>query len=142
MTFTPYLGFQGQCAEAFAAYAAIFGGTPTLMRFTDLPEADRPPLDEAQRDWIMHGELVTPTGARLMGADMPVQFGGQVQAGVCVAVSRPTAADARAVFDRLAEGGSMQMAFGPTFFSTGFGMCRDRFGTAWMVDTGDPATRR
>ena len=140
MTFTPYLSFQGQAAEAFAAYGRIFGAEPVLMRFADAGTGDVPPLTEAQRDWIMHAQLVTPDGALLMGADMPPQCGGEAQAGVSVAVWRPTAAEAQALFAKLALGGTTTMPFGATFFSAGFGMCRDRFGTRWMVQTGDPRT--
>jgi PhnB protein len=31
------------------------------------------------------------------------------------------------------------MPFGQTFWSPGFGMCVDKFGTPWMVDTAQPA---
>jgi PhnB protein len=46
----------------------------------------------------------------------------------------PDPASARAAFDRLAgEGGHVIEAFGPTFFSPGFGMVKDRFGTHWII---------
>jgi PhnB protein len=34
----------------------------------------------------------------------------------------------------LAEGGTVNMPFGKTFFSRGFGMCVDQFGQPWMVN--------
>jgi PhnB protein len=34
----------------------------------------------------------------------------------------------------LSEGGSINMPFGKTFFSRGFGMCIDQFGIPWMVN--------
>lgn len=39
-----------------------------------------------------------------------------------------------AVFGKLAEGGTVMMAFAPTFWSEGFGMCIDRYGTPWIVN--------
>ena len=45
-------------------------------------------------------------------------------------------AAAQALFDRLADGGTVTMPYGPTFFAGGFGMCTDRFGTSWMVSHG------
>jgi PhnB protein len=42
------------------------------------------------------------------------------------------------VFEALAEGGEVTMPIGETFWSPQFGMCVDRFGTPWMVDT-EPA---
>ena len=139
MQFTPSLSFQGQCARAFDPYAELFGGDLDLSRFSDIPAGDAAPeMRPEQTGWIMRATLTLPDGATLMGADMPPQFGGQRQAGVSVSVWRADAADARALFERLSQGGEVAMPFDKTFFSDGFGICRDRFGTAWMVSTGDP----
>ena len=48
----------------------------------------------------------------------------------------PTVAEAKAAFDTMAEGGEVQMPFGPTSWAAGFGMARDRFGVPWMFDCG------
>ena len=47
-----------------------------------------------------------------------------------------TATEAMAAtrFNALAEGGTVRMPFGKTFFSNGFGMCVDKFGIPWMVN--------
>ena len=42
-------------------------------------------------------------------------------------------AEAKRVFDALAEGGNVTQPLQPTFFSEAFGMCVDRFGTPWMI---------
>jgi PhnB protein len=44
------------------------------------------------------------------------------------------------VFEALAEGGEIQVPLGATFFSPAFGMCRDRFGTPWMIMADMPAS--
>ena len=137
MSFTPYLSFQGQAAEAFAFYGKVFGATPVLNRFSDIPPGpDMPPLPDEQKNWVMHAQIVTGDGAILMGADMPPQFGGVAQAGVSIAVSRADEAAGRALFEALAQGGRVTMPYGATFFAGGFGMCVDRFGTSWMVSHG------
>lgn len=136
MPFTPYLSFQGQCAEAFAFYGKLFGATPQTHSFADIPEGSgMPPLPPEQKTWLMHAQIDTPDGV-LMGADMPPQFGGQAQAGVSISVMREDEAEAHALFDALARGGAVTMPFAPTFFAKGFGMCKDRFGTSWMVSFG------
>ncbi len=43
-------------------------------------------------------------------------------------------AEAERLFNALAEGGSVQMPLGPTFWAASFGMFTDRFGVAWMVN--------
>jgi len=142
--FVPYLMFPGHAAQAFAAYAKIFGGTLETSRFSDIPPgAGAPELPAEQRDWLMHARLEAADGGVLMGSDAPPQFAdptepdGQRQSGVSVAVSRPDPASARILFDRLAAGGDVTMPFGETFFAKGFGMCRDRFGTHWMISAAD-----
>ena len=70
-------------------------------------------------------------------SDVPPQFGGEAQAGVSVSVTRPDVETARALFETLAEGGSVTMPFDRTFFAAGYGMCRDRFGTSWMVSVAE-----
>ena len=59
-------------------------------------------------------------------------------AGTSVALSFPTLDKARSVFDALAKGGEVRMAFEPTFWSPGFGTLTDRYGTRWMVMADGP----
>jgi PhnB protein len=49
-------------------------------------------------------------------------------------------AEAKRVFEALAEGGDIQIGLGETFFSPAFGMCTDRFGTPWMIMADMPTT--
>ena len=38
------------------------------------------------------------------------------------------------IFQALSDGGTITMPFAKTFWSPGFGMLTDRFGTPWMVN--------
>jgi PhnB protein len=135
MPFSPYLAFAGNCREAFTRYREIFGGDLVLLAMSDMPTEEPVPEDKAAL--IMHAALTSPD-ALLMGADDPSGgFDGHVR-GMCVSVSMPTVERATTVFAALADGGDTQMALGETFFSPGFGMCIDRFGTPWMVVTDQP----
>ena len=49
--------------------------------------------------------------------------------------------DCRKTFEELAEGGTIVMPFGKTFWADGFGMLRDRFGVTWMVNVEHGASR-
>jgi PhnB protein len=129
MSFVPYLMFQGDCAEAMAFYADVFGaGAPMIMRYSDAPEGEAMPAS----DRVMHSEIALGE-AKLMASDYPEGMPGDPQQAVSVMHPVPDAEAGRRVFDRLAEGGSVVMPFGPTFWSKGFGMVRDRFGTHWMI---------
>lgn len=129
MTFIPYLHFPGTCAEAMAFYADVFGATDlSLMRYSDAPpDSGMPPSD-----LVMHSQLSLP-GGRLMASDYPPGM-GEPQQGVSVLTSPGGIEASQAAFDRLCAGGAVVMPFGPTFWSPGFGMVKDRFGTHWIVD--------
>jgi PhnB protein len=138
MAFPPYLAFKNNAREAFTRYQEVFGGELVLLAMADTPEGTGPPPEGVNADGIMHAALMNGDEL-LMGADdLSGSFDG-VNRGVCVNWSAPDAGEAKRVFDALAEGGSVQMPFGETFFSPAFGMCTDRFGTPWMIMVDGPA---
>ena len=132
MSFAPYIHFQGNCADAMKAYADIFGAADLqLMRYGDAPpSAGLPPGDHS--DKVMHSSL-SVGGQTLMASDYPDHMKGEPQASVSISHDVSDAAHGKTIFDRLAEGGTIIMPYGPTFFSQGFGMVKDRFGTHWMI---------
>ena len=83
----------------------------------------------------MHTSLVID-GRRLMASDTPAGQPPKGTHGFALSVSYPTAAEARRVFDALAAGGTATVPFGKTFWTEGFGMLTDKFGTPWMVGGG------
>ena len=137
MAFYPYLSFGGNCREAMTRYHEIFGGTLDLMSMADMPAGEAEvPADQV--DLIMHSALVLPDGGLLMAGDA----GGQdipAPQGMCVNVTVASTDEAQRVFAALADGGRVDMAIEPSFFSPMFGMCTDRFGTPWLVNTEAPA---
>lgn len=131
MSFTPYIHFQGNCAEAMQAYANIFGATDLqLMRYADAPPSAGMPAGNP--DKIMHAQL-TAGGQPLMASDWPDGMIGAPQASVSVTHSIADVTRGGKIFDLLADGGAVTMPYGPTFWSQGFGMVKDRFGTHWMI---------
>ena len=129
MPFHPYLMFSGTCREAFTRYQEIFGGDLTLMPMSEAPSEEPVPADQA--DLIIHAAL-SFDGNLLMASDDPGGDGGPVK-GIHVTYSVADVAEAKRVFDELAEGGDVTSPLAETFFSPGFGMCVDRFGMPWMV---------
>ena len=145
MQFTPYLNFDGNCAEAFAFYARLFQGIIVHQStFGEIPPSENmPPLPEAAKSRIMHVQLQIKDQS-LMGSDAmptipgqdPNACGGgyQLPQGLWVSIQAADAAEGRRLFDALSAGGETVMPFAATFWSPGFGMARDRFGTPWMVN--------
>jgi PhnB protein len=145
MQFVPYLNFDGNCAEAMAFYAKLFGGQIIYQgTFGDMPpDAGMPPLPESARNRIMHAHLqlagqsimASDTLPATPGQDSDACGGGYVKPqGLWVSIGVDTVAEGQRVFDGLAEGGQVTMPYTPTFWSQGFGMVTDRFGTPWMVN--------
>lgn len=146
MQFIPYLNFDGNCAEAFAFYKDLFKGQIVhSSTFSEMPQDDRmPPMPPEAKDRVMHVHLqIGPQG--LMGSDtMPgageACAGGYFKPqGMWVSISVADVAEGQRLFDALAQGGQVTMPFEKTFWSAGFGMATDRFGTPWMVNVAAPA---
>lgn len=138
MKITPNLMFRTEAREAFETYADILDADRLdLIAFSDMPDAPVGPdwADKIAHAWLQVGDQA------IMGSDSPP--------GVCaegmetgtgpgegsVALHFDTGEQSRRVFDRLAEGGTVQMPFAATSWSPGFGMVRDRFGKDWMINT-------
>lgn len=131
MEVAPYLSFDGTCAEAFDFYAEVLGGTVEFrMTYGESPMAEHMP--EEHRGRVIHVSLAVGD-RKIMGADAPPQHASKPQ-GFSVAISDPDTEKMAAVFARLAEGGTTMMAFAPSFWAEGFGMCVDRYGTPWIVN--------
>ena len=84
----PYLSFRDTARQAMEFYQSVFGGELTLSTFGEFHASE----DPAEVDKIMHGQLETPGGLVLMGADTPDPHGARAQ----TATSRcPSAARTR-----------------------------------------------
>jgi PhnB protein len=130
MTFVPYLSFDGKCAEAFRFYATLLNGQLEMQTHGESPIADQVPAE--QKDHVTHARLVVD-GAELMGSDAPPEQFHKMQ-GLYVSIGVNGVEEGRRIFEALAEGGTVALPYESTFWSPGFGMVTDRFGTPWMVN--------
>lgn len=135
MQVQPYLFFDGRCEEALAFYGKALGAQVTvMMRYRDSPvPAQGGPEGCAPMpgDKIMHANFQIGE-TQLMASDGMAL--GQAQfKGFSLSIAAPDDAEARRIFEALAEGGQVQMPLAATFFASSFGMVADRFGVSWMV---------
>lgn len=131
MELSPYLTFNGDCANAFKFYEKTLNGTMEMMQ----THGESAMKDQVPADWkdkIIHARLNVGHFV-LMGSDAPPADYTK-PAGVSVSISMGTA-DAERAFNALSAGGSVTMPFQKTFWSPGFGMLVDRFGIPWMVNS-------
>ncbi len=129
MSFDPYIHFQGNCRDALTAYQALFGGTLHIMGYDQMPDA---PPAMRESSLVMHAVLMVG-GRALFASDFPPGMAGDPQQAVTISHTAATVDEAKRIFAALGEGDAPIMEFQPTFWSDGFGMVKDRFGTHWMV---------
>jgi PhnB protein len=128
-----YLFFDGNCAEAMRFYERVTGGKlQMMMKYGESPDPGQCPPGSDDR--IMHTSLLID-GRNLMASDTPAGQGKPMQ-GFSLSLYYDDPAVAKQKFDALADGGTVVMPFGPTFWAKGFGMLTDKFGTPWMVSGG------
>jgi PhnB protein len=133
MHLNSYLHFSGQCEEAFKFYEKCLGGRiDGLFRYEGAPGTESQSLTPDWRDKIMHARM-TIGDQVLMGMDAPPERFHKPQ-GFHVNIAAKDVAQGKKIFEELSEKGSVVMPFGPTFWSPGFAMFVDRFGTPWMVN--------
>lgn len=133
MAVTPYLMFEGRAEEAAAFYGKAIGAKVEMMlRFSECPD----PMPEGaiapgSEDKVMHMALRIG-GSQVFASDGGCSGKGAFQ-GVSLALEAGDADEAGRLFEALADGGTVQMPMGKTFFSEAFGVLTDRFGLTWMV---------
>ncbi|PWK68516.1 VOC family protein [Aminobacter sp. AP02] len=134
MKFVNYLFFNGDTREAFEFYAKVFDGKITGM----LTHRETPASKDVSEEWqdkIINAQLIIGDQV-LMASDAPPQYRTEMS-GFSVSVDMDDLAKAERVFNALADGGSVNMPFSPTFWAKGFGMVKDKFGTPWMISSGN-----
>jgi PhnB protein len=131
MQINPYLFYSGNCEAAFKFYEKVLGGKiEAMLTHEGTPAAAQTPPEWQKK--IMHARM-SIDGEVIMASDAPPQHFHQPQ-GFSVSLQIENPAEAERRFTALAEGGTVTMPFGKTFFSKGFGMCVDQFGIPWMVN--------
>lgn len=131
MKVNPYLFYDGNCEAAFKHYEKVLGAKIEVLLRNEEAPLDMPSPPERKKK-IMHGRI-SIDGEVLMASDAPPDHFHKPQ-GFSVSLTFTDPAEAERKFTALCEGGSVNMPFGKTFFSKGFGMGTDRFGIPWMVN--------
>lgn len=133
MEIQPYLFFQGRCDEAIEFYKqALDAQVDMIKRYEESPEPPPPGmLPPGSEKKVMHSSFRIG-GAVVMASDGECS-GEPGFGGFRLSITVPDAATADRFFDALAEGGTVQMPMGKTFWTERFGMVTDRFGVGWMI---------
>jgi PhnB protein len=130
MQVQPYLSFEGRCEEAINFYRNALGAEVIMMmRFKEAP--DQSMMTPGTGDKVLHAAL--RVGDSTVLASDGQCMGKAVFQGITLSLTASNDAEAKRLFDALANGGNVQMPLAKTFFASSFGIVADKFGVGWMV---------
>lgn len=132
MTVSPYLTFNGNCAEAIALYENAFGVKAKIMRYKDAPPSEgyQPPV--GTEDYVMHAQFNIGNDA-IMFCDTTPEMKTGFGSGMAIHVGLSDIESVKKAFDILKEGGKVGMELQETFWNKRFGSLEDKFGVNWMI---------
>jgi len=125
----PYLNFDGNAREAIEFYKDVFGGELNVMAFGDMgmTEHEGQPLPA---DGVMHAQLTSDAGFTLMAADSP----GEHTPNGHISLSGDEDALLRGYWDKLSDGGHVDVPLEVAPWGDAFGQVKDKFGINWLVN--------
>ena len=126
----PYLSFRDNAREAMEFYKTVFGGELEIHTFKEFNASQDPSEDNL----VMHSMLEADNGITFMGSDTPKGMEYSVGTNMSMSLSGDNEAELRGYFEKLAEGGRIQMPLEKAPWGDTFGMLADKFGVTWMVD--------
>jgi len=137
MKITPYLNFNGNCAEAIKFYEAAFGVKAQVLKYSDAPPSEGYQPPAGTENFVLHACLTNREDYTVFMADvppdMPLNFGN----GMSISVELDSIDSVKSAFNALKEGGSVTMELQQTFWSKYFGSLQDKFGVNWMISVSE-----
>ena len=125
---TPYLLFDGMCADAMAFYHARLGGELSMTRVGESPIKDHVP--PGLHNKVLNARL-KGGGFDISASDWMIPDRKPVQGNtVCLYLSGGTRDDLRRLFDALSDGADITDPLREMPFL--YGALNDRFGVRWM----------
>ena len=128
-TLNPYISFKDDAREALEFYQSVLGGELTMNTFGDYGDPTA-----ANANGIMHGDLTTAGGIRLMAADTPPGMQWNPGDNISISLSGDDAAELKGYWDGLSDGGKVTVPLEKQMWGDEFGMLVDKFGITWMVN--------
>ncbi|ATG50609.1 hypothetical protein CFK38_03055 [Brachybacterium vulturis] len=132
----PYLNFDGDAREAFEFYGRALGAVPQFATFGEFGAL---PADDPHADKIMHGSLEVSDLIKLYVSDVVEGMAPYVRGtNVTLSLMGDDETLLRSAFQKLSEGGSIEMPLEKQMWGDVYGTFTDRFGIVWQVNISSP----
>lgn len=133
MVVTVYINFNGNCREAVEFYAEVFNTEkPEIMTFAEMPPDPEFEVPEEARDLVLHTSLDI-NGSTIMFSDILPDTTFITGNNISLTVMTTSVEETEKLFDRLKEGGNVEMELEETFWSKCYGSLTDKFGIVWQL---------
>jgi PhnB protein len=126
-----YLFFPGNTEQAIAFYQQVFGGQVTITRRGDV---DPTATTEQEKNQVINA-LLTGGDITLRASDRE-DTSTDRQTRIELSLIGTDDTRLRALFDGLAEGGTVQTKLERQFWGDVFGSVTDKYGIGWQVNIG------
>jgi PhnB protein len=128
--FNPYFFYPGNCRDALNFYKECCGGEIIgLQTYDDAQMASSP----EQKGKVMHSTFKSGSVYFMASDVMP---GQPYNSGnnITLNIDFENTGDQAEVFEKLSQGGKVNMPLQDTFWGARYGMLTDKFGVNWMVN--------
>lgn len=133
MAIDVYINFNGNCREAVEFYAQVFSTeAPRIMTFGEAPPNPEFPLSEEAKNLVMHTELQI-CGGRVMFSDVFPGMEFNQGNNITLVIISKNQDEITSFFNKLKEGGKVNLDLQETFWSKWYGMVTDKFGIGWQL---------
>lgn len=125
----PYLTFNGNCREAIEFYKSILGGELTLQTF----EESGMPCSPEEKNLIINSELKSDE-INFMASDGGNGHAVTVGTNMSMSISGFDLEKLTGWFNKLAEGGKIDLPLEKQFWGDIYGQLTDKFDIHWMIN--------
>lgn len=137
MSIQVYINFNGNCREAVEYYAEVFGTEkPQIMTYGEAPSDQEFNLSKEAEELVLHARL-NICGGNVMFSDvfpgMPYDVGNNIS----LSIVSTNIEEIKSYFNKLKDGGSVEMELQETFWSKCYGSLTDKFGIKWQLTHDD-----
>lgn len=131
LNLTPFLLFDGKCAEAMQFYRSCFGGDLTLIRLSETPMAAQFPLEQHHK---ITNALLRSGSIEFTGTDWLHPTRKPLQGNTtAMYVTGNGYGDLSPIFEKLREGANVELLVELREMPFGiYGRMTDRYGVEWF----------